>query len=172
MAVIFDLDQTLIDSSAAEPFRKNRQWQHVYGMIPDLTPYDGIHSLIQLLNSNQIPTAIVTSSPKSYCDRVVSHWNWEVGATVGFYCATYQKPHPAPILLAITRLGMTPSREIISIGDHSKDIKASKAAGVYTIGCTWGLKDKNDLISSQPDEIADTIEELSAILFKHFNLKN
>lgn len=172
MAVIFDLDQTLIDSSAAEPYRKARNWPRVYGMIPHLSPYEGIPSLIKLLNSNQIPTAIVTSSPKSYCDKVVSHWKWEVSTTVGYHCATYQKPHPAPILLAIQKLGMTPSKDIISIGDHSKDIKASKAAGIYTIGCTWGIIDKDELVASEPDQIANTIDELSMILVKRLNLKN
>ena len=30
MAVIFDLDQTLVDSSIAEPYRDRRLWQRVY----------------------------------------------------------------------------------------------------------------------------------------------
>ena len=47
------------------------------------------------------------------------------------------KPHPAPLLLALERLGAEP-REAAYVGDSPFDMQAAKAAGVHAIGVSWG----------------------------------
>lgn len=141
MAIIFDLDQTLIDSSSAEQLRnRGGNWGTVYGMIPTLTPYAGIPELLKELEARSIPYGIVTSSPSSYCSRVVRHWGWSVSFMICYHDTQRRKPHPDPINLAIQRLG-APKENIISVGDDARDIEASKKAGVVSLGVLWGAKD-------------------------------
>jgi len=42
MAILIDLDQTLIDSHLAESHRRARDWESVYRLVPKLSPYPGI----------------------------------------------------------------------------------------------------------------------------------
>jgi pyrophosphatase PpaX len=47
------------------------------------------------------------------------------------------KPHPAPLLLALERLGAVPDVAAY-VGDSPFDMQAAKAAGLYAIGVSWG----------------------------------
>jgi len=71
---IFDLDQTLVDSNKASGLRKNRQWSKVYSMIPELMPFCGVNDFLSTLNRRGAEIAIVTSSPRPYCERIISYW--------------------------------------------------------------------------------------------------
>src|SRR3954452_10819322 len=47
------------------------------------------------------------------------------------------KPDPAPLLLALERLGASPAGAAY-VGDSPFDMQAAKAAGLYAIGVSWG----------------------------------
>jgi pyrophosphatase PpaX len=47
------------------------------------------------------------------------------------------KPHPAPLLLALERLGAT-AGEAAYVGDSPFDMQAANAAGLRAIGVSWG----------------------------------
>lgn len=81
-AVILDLDLTLIASAQAEPLRRDRAWPQVYRLIPQLAPYEGIGELLEALRAAGIKIAVVTSSPRPYCERILGHWSWTADATV------------------------------------------------------------------------------------------
>ena len=167
MAVIFDLDQTLINSQLAEPLRKARNWSAVYPMIPQLRPYDGIPELLQFLHEQNIPVCIVTSSPESYCSRVIRHWGWTIVTPVCYHDTQFKKPHPEPILLGLQRLGVQPAAAV-AVGDDPKDIQAAKAAGVFAIGVAWGCQSRVALQATRPDVLCDTVDELRRLLLKRF----
>ncbi|NLK28034.1 MAG: HAD family hydrolase [Clostridiales bacterium] len=169
MGVIFDLDQTLIQSDEAIELRRIRRWNEVYRIIPRLTPFDGINDLISKLNVKGIPICIVTSSPSSYCNRVINQWGWQNIKTVCYHDTKMKKPHPEPIQKAIKLLEV-PQSQIVSIGDDPKDIIASKRANVLSIGALWGCNNKCELIASSPDYIFTTVQELDAFLSNNFKL--
>jgi pyrophosphatase PpaX len=47
------------------------------------------------------------------------------------------KPDPAPLLLALDRLGARPE-DAAYVGDSPFDMQAAKAAGLFAIGVSWG----------------------------------
>lgn len=49
----------------------------------------------------------------------------------------YAKPHPAPLLEAARRLGMSPSM-CLYVGDDERDIAAGRAAGMQTVAARYG----------------------------------
>lgn len=70
------------------------------------------------------------------------------------------KPDPAPLLLALERLGARPE-DAAYVGDAPFDVKAAKAAGVFAIGVTWGgIHARERLTAESPDALVDTPEEL------------
>ena len=74
------------------------------------------------------------------------------------------KPDPEPLLLALERLGADPA-DTAYIGDAPFDIKAAKAAGVFSVAVTWGgIHSRERLEAESPDAIVDSAEELYAQL--------
>jgi pyrophosphatase PpaX len=74
------------------------------------------------------------------------------------------KPDPEPLLLALDRLGATPD-ESAYVGDAPFDVKAAKAAGVFSVAVTWGgIHSRERLEVEKPDAIVDSAEELYAEL--------
>ena len=170
MGVIFDLDQTLIESAPAEPLRKARKWPEVYKIIPELQPYDGISELLEILSLSGIPLCIVTSSPSSYCQRVISYWKWKIDATVCFHDTKNKKPHPEPIFLGIKKMNVLKDKVVV-IGDDAKDIYAAQRAGVYSVAVMWGANDKEGLLKSKPNKVFAEVLELKEFLYEYYNLK-
>ena len=74
------------------------------------------------------------------------------------------KPDPAPLLLALDRLDAAPT-EAAYVGDAPFDVKAAKAAGLYSVGVTWGgIHARERLEAEHPDALVDTAEELYAVV--------
>jgi pyrophosphatase PpaX len=74
------------------------------------------------------------------------------------------KPDPAPLLLALERLGAAPD-EAVYVGDAPFDVKAAKAAGLYSVGVSWGgIHGRERLEAEKPDALVDTPEELLGVL--------
>ncbi len=162
-AVIFDLDLTLISSSSAESLRKQRAWSEVYKLIPKLGPYEGVSALIATLNEQRIKTAIVTSSPGSYCSRVVKQWAWSISTTVCYHDTKEKKPHPAPIIRALENLHVS-ANNAIAVGDAPADIASAKAAKVFAVAALWGIAEHSALVSSEPDLVCATVHELAQFI--------
>lgn len=167
MGVLFDLDQTLIDSRRAEPLRTARRWAEVYRLIPELQPYDGISDLLAELHARQMPICIVTSSPRPYCTRVIANWGWPIDATVCYHDTSRRKPHPDPILAALARLGID-AAGAVAVGDDPRDVAAARTAGVYSIGVLWGAANPQALLRSQPDRVCETVDDLRRSLLARF----
>jgi pyrophosphatase PpaX len=74
------------------------------------------------------------------------------------------KPDPEPLLLALERLGAAPD-EAVYVGDAPFDVKAAKAAGLYSVGVSWGgIHGRERLEADEPDALVDTTEELLGVL--------
>lgn len=102
MGIIFDLDQTIIDSSIAYEARKNRDWKKVYSLIPKMRPYVKVVQLIKAMVNQGIEVAIVTSSPRPYCEKILDYLNITGVITVCYHDTKKHKPDPEPYMLAIT----------------------------------------------------------------------
>ena len=72
------------------------------------------------------------------------------------------KPDPAPLLLALERLGVPPAAAVM-VGDTDADILAGKAAGVRTVGVTYGFHGP-DVAAAGPDATIDRLDELPLLL--------
>jgi pyrophosphatase PpaX len=74
------------------------------------------------------------------------------------------KPDPEPLLLALERLGAAPD-EAVYVGDAPFDVKAAKAAGLYSVGVSWGgIHGRERLEAEEPDALVDAPEDLLGVL--------
>lgn len=162
-ALIFDLDQTLVDSQCVEHLRRLRQWALVYQKIPTISAYDGIGEILSLPRDNGIKISIVSSSPTSYVHRVVRHFGWEFDTMVCYHDTTLHKPHPAPFIETARRLKVA-EKDCWAVGDQPNDIIAAKNAGMFSVGALWGSIDKEALKRENPDIISDTVSSFYKVL--------
>lgn len=51
------------------------------------------------------------------------------------------------------------------VGDTSGDIEAGIAAGVNTVGVTWGFQHRDVLAQSNPDFLIDSLDQLADIIY-------
>lgn len=143
--IIFDLDLTLIDTSCLEALRHARNWQEVYKHIPETVMYDGMADVLEIIRKYHIPCAIVSTAPRPYVEKLVAYHNISVQHIVSYHDAKPIKPHPAQMLKALALMGVS-ARDTVSFGDRVIDIEASNAAGIESVACFWGTKEKHDLL--------------------------
>lgn len=145
--IIFDLDLTLVDTTKAEPFRSKRDWNGAYAVLPQCSVYDGLNEVFDIIRRHGITTCIVSTSPRTYVEKVVQQFNLPIHHIVAYHDAKPIKPHPAPMLKALEMLGCD-ARSAISFGDRVIDIQSSNGAGIESVACFWGTKEKSELLRS------------------------
>lgn len=81
------------------------------------------------------PQAVVSNKSGSYLRLEVTHLGWDAhfSAVVGAGDATADKPDPAPIFLALERLGRKADRSVWYLGDTALDMRTAHAAGVTAV---------------------------------------
>ena len=73
------------------------------------------------------------------------------------------KPHPAMVLAAIAEAGVDAKRAIM-IGDTTYDMQMGRAAGVKTIGVSWGYHAVKDLQDAGAHKIATDYSAIPALI--------
>lgn len=147
-SIIFDLDLTLVDTSSLEELREKREWNKVYSLISSTSLYDGVREVLDIIQKNSIKVAIVSTSPKTYIEKIVEYHSIPVHHIVGYHEAKPIKPHPEPMLKALDLLGVS-AKNAISFGDRVIDIQSSNTAGIESVACFWGTKEKKELLRSE-----------------------
>ena len=161
--VIFDLDLTLVDTTVVEQARHDRNWSLAYSLIPNCVVYDGMEKILEVIRKHNIDACIVSTSPRTYVENVVKHFNIPISKIVAYHDAKPIKPHPAPMLKALELLGCS-AKEPISFGDRVIDTQPSTAPRLASAACFWGTKEKAELLRSgyshaiiRPEEILTLI---------------
>lgn len=165
--VIFDFDQTLVDTQPVEHLRKARNWREVMKRTSELAVYDGIHDLLRLLHGAGIPTAIVTKSPSMVSKAIVAQHSWPIDIIIGYHDVSQRKPHPEGLQLAMTRASAQPGTTY-HVGDDPLDTVAARAAGVHALGSAWGIPDSTALAQSRPDTLFTAVADLGIYLRRAF----
>lgn len=167
--IIFDFDETLVDTSVTQPLREQsqKQWDEIYALIPQCRLYDGITELMAFLKVNNIKTGVATFAQRVLAQKTLKHFNIDVDIVVGNERFLKKKPNPDSILKVLKKLNVE-ATETIGVGDKATDIQAYKSANIaVTVGCTWGLsteKEIEELRNSNPDYIIHHPKELIEIL--------
>ena len=162
MDLLFDLDNTLINTEAARPYRENRNWREAYAQIPNFQPYDNLIELVHELTHNH-RIYIVTTSPSKYAQLVCSTWNIPYSGMTAYHDTRMHKPHPEPFLGTLSQFKLN-AEDCLSFGDDAKDIVASRAAQIISVGCIWGSQNEETLVQSKPDHSINAPSEITTLI--------
>ncbi len=127
-------------------------------------PYPGIEDLLDKLHPHKL--AVVTNKPVTMAHRILAGLGLDghFSAVVGGDEAPL-KPLPAPIALALNRLGEN-AQGALMVGDHPNDILAGRAAGLTTCGVCWGFDGGRAVRDLGPDKLVHKPDELRDWLLK------
>ncbi len=81
------------------------------------------------------PQAVVSNKQGALLRAEAAHLGWAArfGALVGAGDASADKPSPAPLLMALDRLGVPASAQVWYVGDTALDMQAARAAGCRAV---------------------------------------
>lgn len=167
--LIFDLDQTIIDSSIAQSYRDHGKWQDAKNLVPQFNTYSGIIEAMQFFKMNGLKICIVTSSPSNYCEHVLKVWKIPFDFKVCYHDTGRRKPHPDPIIRALTLMSSKPE-DVFSFGDKDIDILASNSANVTSVACLWGASDLQSLNSAKPNHVINNSIELLTLVNDYLHI--
>ena len=132
----------------------------------ELEAFDGVQDVLDRLSHEGRRLGVVTSKRRKTVDLAFAVLPLEryFDAIVTADEVGRHKPDPAPVLLALERLGSN-SAETALVGDSPFDMAAGKAAGVFTVGVSWGrihpearLRSAGaDVVVHSPHEILDVL---------------
>ncbi len=115
------------------------------------------------------PQGVVSNKAGRYLRAEVTHLGWEphFGTVIGAGDAAADKPDPAPLLLALARLGRKADTSVWYLGDTALDMQAARAAGVTAVLIGDALHDggidqaRPDLHFSSAFDLAARLRELA-----------
>ena len=81
------------------------------------------------------PQGVVSNKNGDFLRAEVQHLGWacHFGTVVGAGDAAADKPDPAPIVLALDRLGRAADRSVWYLGDTALDMETARSAGVTAV---------------------------------------
>lgn len=131
--------------------------------------YDGVPEVLGALADAGWRLALCTNKPERATRAVLgalglaSHF----AVVLGGDSQPTRKPDPGPLLAALDRLGVAPSRAAM-VGDHANDILAARRAGTASIFARYGYGAAT-LGSLLPDAAIDRFPQLFSALGRVFD---
>lgn len=128
--------------------------------------YDGVHELLQRCVDAGATLAVASNKFHSGTNRLIERFfgDIEFAAIYGNRDGFPLKPDRAIIDLIMEQCGATADNTYM-VGDSGIDIQTARAAGVHAIGVSWGFRDRQELVESGAEYIADNTEELFDAIF-------
>ena len=136
------------------------------------TLFAGLEDLLDQFDDHGLPWGVVTNKPARMTDPLLAALGLSsrVACQISGDTIPERKPHPAPLLLACERTGVTPAKSVY-VGDAARDIEAGQAAGMFTVAAAYGyITDDDDAADWNADLIAGDVQELTTLLRKGVNL--
>lgn len=161
-AAIFDLDDTLVDSSSLRHFRDTKDWDSVRAHLTSVRAFDGAADFLRTLKAKKCKVGLVTSSPKWYAEHLVAQHAFPVDAIIAHGDYKYGKPGPEPIRKALAALGVH-HNHALAIGDRCIDTASALGAEVKAVAACWSAANLRELYLSYPQYVARSIPEAQLI---------
>lgn len=136
------------------------------GVCEETRLFDGFEAVLAHLESLGIPWGIVTNKPGWLTDPLLEAMGLHrrVRSVVSGDTLARRKPHPEPLLHAAAEIGVG-AGECVYAGDARRDIEAGQAAGMLTVGVSWGYILEEDPVGAWgATHVIDHPSELIAVV--------
>ncbi|PZR00890.1 MAG: haloacid dehalogenase [Cereibacter sphaeroides] len=147
----------------------DRQYPHLLSAYADAIDthtrlYPGAAEAVERLRAEGYATAICTNKPEALAETLMQRLGVRnlFGSLVGADTLPVRKPDPAPLNLALSRVGGRADRAIL-IGDTDTDRLTGRNAGVPVALVTFG-PEGHEVARMKPEALLDHFDDLSALV--------
>lgn len=126
-------------------------------------PFPGITEMLRELQNAGVQLAVLSNKTEPHVRCVVKKcfpgidWKYVAGAREN----TPLKPDPsAAVKIVDEYMPGTESTDCVFVGDTEYDMMAGKAAGMTSLGVSWGFRKPEELVASGAAKVVDHAEEI------------
>jgi len=132
------------------------------------TLFPGVEEALRHLHAAGLPLGLVTAGPTAIVGPQVER----LGLVDLLHVRVFgddtleQKPHPAPLRLALDRLGLAgDAASVAFLGDAPDDMRMARSVGAHGIGIPSRLSERDELVEAGAEATAGSVAEWSSRLF-------
>lgn len=128
--------------------------------------YNGMKNCLDILKENDVILAIATNKPQNFARQIVekllSEYNF-----IKVLGGCPERPKKPDISIINEILSDVPKdNRIFMIGDSNVDIQTAKNANIYSIGCAWGFRGREELHNAGADFIAEVPTDIASFMLE------
>jgi phosphoglycolate phosphatase/pyrophosphatase PpaX len=164
-AMVFDLDDTLLDTSALRTARSQGEWAEVKARLDQVQPFQtsgiGVESIPARLRATGLKVGMVTHAPRWYVEALLARFKIPVDAMITGSDGYPSKPDPTSLRQIVSELGVD-AHESAYVGDEGKDVAAATAVGALSLGACWSRRSPGewrrwwpDIAVAEPEHLLD-----------------
>jgi phosphoglycolate phosphatase len=118
--------------------------------------YNGMDRVIDELSRGSVRLAVLTNKDDDAAKVIVEHFfgKGTFEPIVGVTGDGPVKPDPEQTLQIVSSMGLKPEN-FLFVGDSQTDIQTAAAAGIPSVGVTWGFRGRKALQDAKADYIID-----------------
>lgn len=128
-------------------------------------PYEGVVELLATLQESGFMIAVASNKYHSATLLLIRRYfpDIEFAAVLGQRDGIPRKPHPAIVHEILSQAGVS-GDEALYVGDSDVDMLTAAAAGVESVGVTWGFRSEDNLLDNGACYVIHHADELMTIL--------
>lgn len=126
--------------------------------------YDGIVGLCASLQARGVEVALATKKPEPYAVNILNNLN--ISRYFDSICGSDPTEIHDSKAHIIARAAGNNKDSALMVGDSRYDIIGSNEAGIDSVGVKYGFGAPNDFVDYPPTYIAETMDDLAALLYK------
>ncbi len=127
--------------------------------------YDGIDSLLDVLEARGVPTGVLSNKPHAATVELVRGLfpRHPFTLVLGTRDERTKKPDPSGALEIASAMGLSAS-EILFVGDTPVDVETAARAGMISVGALWGMRSREELEAAGAQHLIAAPDELLPLL--------
>lgn len=141
-----------------------REYFSVTGIFENRV-YEGIPALLAALKAQNKRIFLATSKPTVFAKQILEHF--KLTNYFDDICGSLlsgERVEKTDVIEFAIKENQIQRESAVMIGDRCFDIDGGKAAGLKTIGVLYGYGDEEEIKKADPDKIALSVSDLSALL--------
>jgi phosphoglycolate phosphatase len=154
-------------SSVKLPFLLLKMRNEISKHVSDIELVKGMKPVLYEIKNAGFHLGILTSNSKSNVGKFLENNN--IGNVFNFTSSSRHIFGKDKSLLRLLETNNIHRETAVYIGDETRDIEAAKKAGISIVSVSWGFNSREILSVLQPDQIADSPDELQACLQRIFD---
>ncbi|RTR36463.1 phosphoglycolate phosphatase [Shewanella canadensis] len=155
-----EVEQSLLDDVMPRFMHHYQEHLQRYSKL-----YPNVLAVLEELSSSGYPLAIVTNKPHRFAIPLLEAFNIDhlFSKVLGGDSLDRMKPDPLPLTHLLSHWQLE-SDQLLMVGDSKNDILAAKAAGITSIGLTYGYNYGEDISLSSPDAVCEQFSEILTLV--------